>query len=83
MDQSPVPEEFISEKMVVMDIIYTPLETRLIKAAKARGCLTISGLSMFINQGAEQFRLWTDTDPPVSAMTLAVETALAGQNERD
>ena len=83
IDQSPVPEAFITNKMVVMDIIYTPLETRLIRTAKTRGCITISGLSMFINQGALQFRLWTNIEPPVSVMTRAVKTALAGQNERD
>jgi shikimate dehydrogenase len=62
--------------MVVMDIIYNPVETMLLKVARARGCLTINGLSMFIHQGAEQLRLWTGLEPPILAMTRAVEGAL-------
>jgi shikimate dehydrogenase len=62
--------------MLVMDIIYNPIETKLIKIAKSRGCLTINGLGMFIHQGAEQFRLWTGMEPPFSAMIGAVEQSL-------
>ena len=79
----PVPETVFDEKTVVMDIIYNPLETRLLKMAKMRGSITINGLSMFINQGAEQFRLWRDIDPPISVMRQAVEEALSRQNERN
>jgi shikimate dehydrogenase len=62
--------------MVVMDIIYNPIETRLLTMAKTKGCLTINGLGMFVHQGAEQFRLWTGMDPPISAMKQAVKGAL-------
>ncbi|UCB47665.1 MAG: shikimate dehydrogenase [Deltaproteobacteria bacterium] len=71
-----VPEQILRKDMVVMDIIYNPLETALLSMARARGCVTINGLSMFIHQGAEQFRLWTGLEPPISAMTHAVEEAL-------
>jgi shikimate dehydrogenase len=71
-----VPEGILREGMVVMDIIYNPLETALLNLAKARGCVTINGLSMFIHQGAEQFRLWTGLEAPISAMTRAVEGEL-------
>jgi len=50
--------------------------TKLLALARSRGCLTISGLDMFINQGAEQFRLWTGLEPPVAVMSRAVEAAL-------
>ncbi len=83
IDQSPVPEDFITNKMVVMDIIYNPIDTNLIRTARARGCVTIDGLSMFINQGALQFKLWTDIDPPIEAMVRAVKNALQEQNERN
>jgi len=76
MDMSPVPEKMFKEGMVVMDIIYNPLETRFLAMAKARGCRTINGLPMFINQGAEQFRLWTGIEAPVDVMTAAVEKEL-------
>jgi shikimate dehydrogenase len=72
----PVPKQILRKEMVVMDIIYNPLETALLSLAKARGCVTINGLSMFIHQGAEQFRLWTGLEAPIRAMTRAVKGAL-------
>ncbi len=80
-DRCPVPEQILKKGMAVMDIIYNPLETRLLKMARDRGCLTINGLSMFIHQGAEQFRLWTGLEAPVSVMMSAVKEAL--DNDRD
>ncbi|MBW2708254.1 MAG: shikimate dehydrogenase [Deltaproteobacteria bacterium] len=73
---SPVPDGMLRKEMVVMDAIYNPLETRLLKSARARGCTTISGLEMFIHQGAEQFRLWTGLNPPVDVMRAVVKNAL-------
>ena len=74
--QCIVPEHVLKKGMVVMDIIYNPIETRLLTMAKTKGCLTINGLGMFVHQGAEQFRLWTDMDPPINAMKQAVKGAL-------
>jgi shikimate dehydrogenase len=62
--------------MTVMDIIYNPLETRLLRLARERGCDTINGLEMFIAQGAEQFRRWTGLEPPLRVMKEAVEKLL-------
>ena len=59
-----------------MDIIYNPLETRLLRTARERGCATISGLEMFLAQGAEQFRRWTGLEPPLRVMREAVEQKL-------
>jgi len=73
---SPVPNDLFQKDMTVMDAIYNPLETRLLKSARAHGCATISGLEMFIHQGAEQFRLWTGLNPPVDVMRAAVKNAL-------
>ena len=66
-----------------MDIIYNPSETRLLKLARDRDCATISGVDMFIHQGAEQFRLWTRIDPPLEVMRHAVKEALSRQNENN
>ncbi len=86
-DECPVPEQALKGGMVVMDIIYNPLETKLLKAAKSRGCFTVNGLDMFVGQGAEQFRLWTGLEPPVDSMARAVKGILEKnrgiQNERD
>ena len=73
---SPVPNDLLQKNMTVMDAIYNPLETRLLKNARAKGCTTISGLEMFIHQGAEQFRLWTGLNPDVDIMRAVVENAL-------
>jgi len=74
--QCVILEHMLKKGMAVMDIIYNPLETRLLTMARTRGCLTINGLGMFIHQGAEQFRLWTGIEPPISAMKRSVKEAL-------
>jgi len=81
VDQCPVPERVLREEMVVMDIVYRPVETRLLRMARERGCTTINGIPMLIYQGAEQFRLWTGIDPPLSVMSMAIDEALLRQNE--
>ncbi|HSR69698.1 MAG TPA: type I 3-dehydroquinate dehydratase [Acidobacteriota bacterium] len=48
---------------VVYDLIYNPRRTRLLREAESRGCQIISGLEMFIEQAALQFRMWTGIDP--------------------
>ena len=75
-DLCPVPEKVLKRGMIVMDIIYNPLETRLIRAAKSMDCLTVNGLGMFIHQGAEQFRLWTGLEAPIEVMMEAVKKGL-------
>jgi len=77
VDATPVPGTFFNEHMTVMDIVYTPLQTRLLKEAKAAGCTTIHGLPMFVYQGAFQFELWTGMRAPVEVMRTAVSEALA------
>jgi len=69
---SPIPGDRLSTDMVVMDIIYNPLETRLLKAARRAGCRTIDGLAMFVNQGARQFEWWTGREAPVNLMRQVV-----------
>ncbi len=78
VDSCPVPEEVLKPGMTVMDIIYNPRTTKLLKTAQEKGCSTVDGLGMFIYQGAEQFRLWTGKDAPVDVMREKVEEALYG-----
>jgi len=75
-DQCLVPENILKEGMVVMDIIYRPVATRLLRMATARGCTAISGIPMLLHQAAAQFRLWTGIEPPLSHMKRAVKEAL-------
>jgi len=58
-------------KIVVMDIVYNPLDTKFLKQAKAAGARTINGVEMFVQQGAESLRIW-GYKPPIEVMREAV-----------
>ena len=75
-DECPVPREKLRSGLVVMDIVYNPLKTRLLREAETVGCVTIDGLSMFVYQGARQFELWTGISAPMDIMRMAAETEL-------
>jgi len=73
----PVPEGIVSHFQVVMDIVYAPMKTRLLREAEANGCIVINGLEMLLYQGVAQFELWTGKTAPVSVMREALTGALA------
>ena len=77
-EECTILPEMLREGMVVMDVVYNPPETKLLKMAREQGCLTVNGLTMFVYQGAEQFRLWTGCEAPVTAMRVALKEALGG-----
>ena len=62
IDAAPFPQEGLKEDMVVFDTVYNPAETLLLKQAKEAGAKTVDGISMFVNQGLAQFKLFTNTD---------------------
>jgi len=67
VDATPVPAApNWGPDTVVFDTIYNPLETRLLREAKAAGCRTISGIEMFTRQAAMQFTQWTGLDAPIA-----------------
>lgn len=72
VDASPVPADILSRFAWVVDIIYNPQETKLLRDAAAAGCCVRNGVGMFVQQGAEQIRLWTGQEPPVDIMRQAV-----------
>lgn len=72
----PIPEVFITNKHIVFDAVYKPLETRLLKAAKDRGAITIDGLEMLINQGIAQFEIWTSQKAPKEAMSEVIRKTM-------
>jgi shikimate dehydrogenase len=55
----------------VMDIIYNPLETKLLKDAKSAGAKVVSGIEMLLYQGAVAFEIWTNCPAPVEVMREA------------
>lgn len=71
----PIKTDNINNKHVIMDIIYNPLETQLLKQAKEKGATTINGTSMLINQGLESFKIFTGKE----ATYKSFEEALLGQ----
>lgn len=75
----PVPNAIFKQNMVVMDIVYNPMQTMFLKLAAAKGCLTINGLDMFVHQGGRQFELWTGGAAPLPIMR---QTALSLLNQR-
>ena len=79
-DVIPIDPELLSRYQVVMDIVYQPLETRLLKEARSRGCQVIDGLQMLIYQGAAQFELWTGRPAPLEVMSRAAYDSLKSFN---
>lgn len=68
----------LREGLVVADIVYTPLETPLVQAARLRGCTVAPGWGMLLYQGAEAFSRWTGRPAPVAVMRSALLQALRG-----
>lgn len=74
VDTTCIPASFLHPDLSVMDIVYNPLETRLLKDAKRAGCRTIPGLEMFLNQAVTQFEFWTNQSAPVDVMRRVLES---------
>jgi len=70
--ETPVPAEFLKEDMYVFDMVYNPPETLLLKQAKKIGAKTITGLDMFVNQAAAQFKLFTNQIPDTNLMQQTI-----------
>ena len=68
-----VEKRLLHPDMVVFDMIYHPLKTRLLREAEEVGAKTINGLSMLIHQGAASFEIWTGVEAPVDVMMKAAE----------
>jgi len=72
--ETSVPATLLHAGLTVMDIVYNPRDTQLLKDAKAAGCHTIPGLEMFIHQAAAQFELWTNQAAPIDVMRAVLES---------
>jgi shikimate dehydrogenase len=75
-DASPVDKSILCHFRGVMDVIYNPPRTKLLADAEDAGCIVLSGVGMFVNQGAEQIRLWTGLEPPKAVMREIVRQRL-------
>lgn len=72
----PIDPELLQAGQVVVDIVYHPPLTVLLREARARGATTVGGLGMLVHQAAHAFRLWTGEDPPLEAMSAAAVAAV-------
>lgn len=72
--ESCVPASLLKPHLTVMDIVYNPLDTKLLTDARAAGCKTIRGLEMFLNQAVGQFELWTKQKAPADVMRKVLES---------
>lgn len=79
LDGIPIDPDRLGRFEVVMDIVYQPLQTRLLREAEAHGTATIDGLQMLIHQATAQFELWTGKEAPAEVMAQAAYGALGGK----
>ena len=73
---TPVERELLGTHLTVMDIIYNPHQSTLLREAELSGARTINGLEMLIWQGALAFEKWTGRQPPLNVMRKAATAAL-------
>jgi shikimate dehydrogenase len=74
-DASPVPAEALRGDSVVLDAVYDPARTRLLRDAEARGARIVPGKWMLVHQAAAQLELWTGREPPIDVMAEAFDAA--------
>ncbi|MCD8214832.1 MAG: shikimate dehydrogenase [Clostridiales bacterium] len=74
IDEKPdIDYDTVTEHMVVSDVVFNPAVTEFLTAAEKRGAKTISGLGMFVCQGALNFTIWTEKEAPYEVMYQALK----------
>jgi len=63
VEETPISKELLHDDLFVFDVVYNPLETRLMKEAAKMGCTTLGGLDMLVNQGILAFEWWLNKKP--------------------
>lgn len=77
-DEMPMDPDLLHEGMVVSDLIYNPLQTRLLSESLMRGCIIHGGLGMFVYQGAYALEYWTGQTAPTEVMRQTIIDCLGG-----
>lgn len=78
INQSLIEPDNLESNLTVMDIIYNPHDTQLIKDAKAVGAKVVNGIEMLIYQGATAFEIWTGQQAPIPVMRKALLEQYSG-----
>jgi shikimate dehydrogenase len=76
-DETPVPAELIPPDLLLLDLVYNPNPTRLMREAEAAGCTVMGGELMLLHQGAAAFELWTGRKAPLDLMREKLEEGIA------
>jgi len=76
ISETIVTSDMMHSSLVVFDIVYNPVNTRLLREARIAGAKIIDGVMMLVYQGAEAFRIWTGKNPPIEVMEKAVRERL-------
>lgn len=77
-DESPVPRELLRDDLAVLDLVYRPHPTRLVRDARARGAAAQSGAAILLGQAWRSLELWIGMPAPVKVMQAALDTELGG-----
>ncbi len=75
-NRSPVPADALHDRLAVLDAVYTPIETRLLREAAAAGATTVDGAWMLLYQGVAAFERWTGREAPTAVMNEALRARL-------
>lgn len=81
-EETPIDKHLLRPDLIVFDLVYNPLETRLLREAREAGAKTIDGLEMLIYQGAASFEIWTGMKAPVEIMMESAREELARRGIR-
>lgn len=83
VEETLVTADLMHGNLVVFDVVYNPVETRLLKEAKKAGVRRrIDGVKMLVYQGAEAFKIWTKISPPIDVMEKAVRERLGSKMKK-
>ncbi|MDH7556029.1 MAG: shikimate dehydrogenase [Candidatus Methanosuratincola sp.] len=83
VEEIPVDRDVLRAGMVVFDLVYNPAETKLLREAKAKGCIAVGGMEMLVGQAAAAFEIWTGINAPLKEMRRAAEGALRSRGGAD
>ena len=76
-ESTPLPPGLLMPHHVVLDIVYVPRETALLRHAREKGCTVLTGDNMLLHQACRQFTIWTGLDAPVATMRKALEAGIS------
>lgn len=74
----PVHPNLLRRDMLVMDLVYTPLMTPLLKAARDKGARIVNGIEVLVEQAAKSFEIWTGVKAPISLMRRVAYNSIGG-----